>query len=59
MGPLYELENPSSIEVSWPRTEEFLAVRLPAAAEDPAEAHSYWRQERDRMFATHPASALT
>jgi hypothetical protein len=37
MGPLYELENPSSIEVSWPRTEEFLAVRLPAAAEDPAE----------------------
>lgn len=29
------------------------------AAEDPAEAHSYWRQERDRMFGTHPASPLT
>jgi uncharacterized protein (DUF1684 family) len=29
------------------------------AAEDPAEAHSLWRHERDRMFATHPASALT
>jgi uncharacterized protein (DUF1684 family) len=29
------------------------------AADNPAEAHSYWRQERDRMFATHPASALT
>ena len=27
--------------------------------ESPAEAHSYWRHERDRMFATHPASALT
>ncbi|UVJ38176.1 DUF1684 domain-containing protein [Arthrobacter sp. CJ23] len=29
------------------------------AATDPFEAHVYWRQERDRMFATHPASALT
>jgi uncharacterized protein (DUF1684 family) len=29
------------------------------AADDPAEAHSLWRHERDRMFATHPASALT
>jgi uncharacterized protein (DUF1684 family) len=29
------------------------------AAEDPAEAHSLWRHERDRMFATHPASALS
>lgn len=29
------------------------------AADNPAEAHSYWRQERDRMFGTHPASALT
>ena len=27
--------------------------------DSPAEAHSYWRHERDRMFATHPASALT
>lgn len=29
------------------------------AEDNPAEAHSYWRQERDRMFGTHPASALT
>lgn len=29
------------------------------AADNPAEAHSYWRQERDRIFRTHPASALT
>ncbi|MBT2514013.1 DUF1684 domain-containing protein [Arthrobacter sp. ISL-30] len=29
------------------------------AAEDPFQAHLHWRQERDRMFATHPASALT
>ncbi|MFK0005834.1 DUF1684 domain-containing protein [Paenarthrobacter sp. NPDC090520] len=29
------------------------------AAHDPFDAHNYWRQERDRMFATHPASALT
>ena len=27
--------------------------------ESPAEAHSYWRHQRDLMFATHPASALT
>ena len=26
---------------------------------NPAEAHSYWRHQRDLMFATHPASALT
>ena len=29
------------------------------AADSPAEAHAYWRQERDRMFGTHAASALT
>ncbi|WP_347107761.1 DUF1684 domain-containing protein [Paenarthrobacter sp. S56] len=29
------------------------------AAEDPFDAHNFWRHERDRMFATHPASALT
>ncbi|MFE8885058.1 DUF1684 domain-containing protein [Pseudarthrobacter enclensis] len=29
------------------------------AADSPAEAHSYWRHQRDLMFATHPASALT
>ncbi|MEZ2389202.1 DUF1684 domain-containing protein [bacterium RCC_150] len=29
------------------------------AADDPFQAHVYWRQERDRMFGTHPASALT
>ncbi|MCA4132120.1 DUF1684 domain-containing protein [Arthrobacter sp. M4] len=29
------------------------------AAEDPAEAHGFWRAERDAIFGTHPASALT
>ncbi|MDQ0101287.1 uncharacterized protein (DUF1684 family) [Paenarthrobacter nicotinovorans] len=29
------------------------------AATNPFDAHVYWRQERDLMFATHPASALT
>jgi len=29
------------------------------SAEDPFEAHLHWRRERDRMFGTHPASALT
>lgn len=29
------------------------------AADSPAEAHSYWRHQRDLMFATHPASPLT
>lgn len=29
------------------------------AVDNPAEAHSYWRQERDRMFGTHSASPLT
>ncbi|GAA2850722.1 DUF1684 domain-containing protein [Paenarthrobacter ilicis] len=29
------------------------------AATSPFDAHIYWRQERDLMFATHPASALT
>lgn len=29
------------------------------AAKDAFDAHNYWRQERDRLFATHPASALT
>jgi uncharacterized protein (DUF1684 family) len=29
------------------------------AADSPEEAHAYWRQERDRMFGTHAASALT
>ncbi|MCX8452700.1 DUF1684 domain-containing protein [Paenarthrobacter ureafaciens] len=29
------------------------------AAKDPFDAHNHWRHERDRMFATHPASALT
>jgi uncharacterized protein (DUF1684 family) len=29
------------------------------AIESPAEAHSYWRHQRDLMFATHPASPLT
>lgn len=29
------------------------------AASNPFDAHVFWRQERDLMFATHPASALT
>ncbi|MGF6833705.1 uncharacterized protein (DUF1684 family) [Paenarthrobacter sp. TE4293] len=29
------------------------------AATNPFDAHVFWRQERDLMFATHPASALT
>ncbi|MDQ0768711.1 uncharacterized protein (DUF1684 family) [Pseudarthrobacter defluvii] len=29
------------------------------SAESPSEAHSYWRHQRDLMFATHPASPLT
>ena len=29
------------------------------SADNPSEAHSYWRHQRDLMFATHPASALT
>ncbi|MCP1414548.1 DUF1684 domain-containing protein [Paenarthrobacter sp. A20] len=29
------------------------------AATNPFDAHVFWRQERDLLFATHPASALT
>jgi len=29
------------------------------ATTNPFDAHVFWRQERDLMFATHPASALT
>ena len=29
------------------------------SVESPAEAHSYWRHQRDLLFATHPASALS
>ncbi|MFF2843168.1 DUF1684 domain-containing protein [Paenarthrobacter sp. NPDC057981] len=29
------------------------------AETSPQEAHDYWRQKRDLMFASHPASALT
>lgn len=36
MGPLHELENPPPLELTWPRTAELLAHRLPAVAE-PAE----------------------
>lgn len=36
----------------------YAAVRT-IAADNPGEAHSYWRHERDRMFGTHPASPLT
>ena len=41
------------------RTFALYATTRKIAADSPAEAHSYWRQERDRMFGTHPASALT
>ena len=40
------------------RTFALYATVRQIAADDPAEAHSYWRQERDRMFGTHPASPL-
>lgn len=36
MGPLHELENPPPLELTWPRTAELLANRLPAVVE-PAE----------------------
>ncbi|MEO5779936.1 MULTISPECIES: DUF1684 domain-containing protein [Arthrobacter] len=41
------------------RTFALYATVRKIADDNPAEAHSYWRQERDRMFGTHPASALT
>lgn len=41
------------------RTFALYATVRKIAADNPAEAHSYWRQERDRMFGTHPASPLT
>lgn len=31
IGPLWETENPPALELSWPRTSELLARRLPAA----------------------------
>src|SRR6478736_2750901 len=41
------------------RTFALYATVRKIAADGPAEAHSYWRHERDRMFGTHPASPLT
>lgn len=41
------------------RTFALYATVRKIAADSPAEAHSYWRHERDRMFGTHPASPLT
>lgn len=32
MGPMHELENPPTLELSWPRIEELLIRRLPAVA---------------------------
>ena len=49
MGPMYKTENPPSIELSWPRIEELLMQRLPAAAPDPAELE---RLERVSVFTT-------
>lgn len=49
MGPLHETENPPDVELSWPRIEELLTVRLPAAADDPAELE---RLQQVAVFAT-------
>jgi len=53
--------NMSAVDVADWRLRTFAlydAVRR-ISAESPSEAHSYWRHQRDLMFATHPASALT
>jgi uncharacterized protein (DUF1684 family) len=33
-------------------------TRLAAESDGPAEAHAFWKLSRDRMLATHPASAI-
>lgn len=61
-GGIHEdLAEMSAIDVADWRLRTFAlydAVRR-IAADNPAEAHSYWRHQRDLMFATHPASPLT
>ena len=49
MGPLHETENPPDLALSWPRIQELLTVRLPAAAADPAELE---RIERIAVFSS-------
>ncbi len=49
MGPMYETENPPNVELSWPRIQELLLERLPAAAPDPAELE---RLEQITVFTT-------
>lgn len=61
-GGIHEdLAEMSAIDVADWRLRTFAlydAVRR-IAADNPAEAHSYWRHQRDLMFATHQASPLT
>jgi uncharacterized protein (DUF1684 family) len=57
----YSLADISAIDIADWRLRTFALYETvrKISVESPAEAHSYWRHERDRMFATHPASALT
>jgi hypothetical protein len=48
-GPLYELENPPAIELTWPRIQELLIDRLPKTVADPAELE---RLEQIAVFTT-------
>ncbi|MCC2314332.1 DUF1684 domain-containing protein [Cellulomonas xiejunii] len=41
------------------RTAETYALVRSLAVHDPAQAHAVWVQERDELFASHPASPLT
>lgn len=43
--------------VDW-RRRVFATYAEVRAARDPSEGHRLWRRERDRLFATHPASPL-
>src|SRR5262245_43497991 len=43
--------------VDW-RRRTFALYAAVRAESDPAAAHERWRQERDHLFATHPASPL-
>ena len=49
MGPLHEIENPPDLSLTWPRAEDLLLRRLPAAAPDPAELE---RLERVALSST-------
>ena len=43
--------------VDW-RRRVFAVYASVRAEDDPATAHAFWRRERDRLFAEHPASPL-